>query len=252
MTPGWHLIGAFGNLHRVKDYIRYNVNHLDANKRIFHLLHPNHKLMETPYFAFQMVTEYHLNRQRYTSVTTTVIPLTTSLSKLYEGTDYLMTQASFSKSFLAGLRMKDLNVVRTEQIKVLSGIWKAAKDHFKKDIPSGIMNMVMGCLGILKSAHCSLDLLNDTPNLDHLIAERVILQSCGPTDITSYFSPYLFRISTMDETMCLEENFIYPDMCDLKFSSISEGLFLLDNGRALYIFIAKKHDSYQVKKLFGK
>lgn len=49
-----------------------------------------------------------------------------------------------------------------------------------------------------------------------------------------------------------EENFIYPDVCELKFNSVKDGIFLLDNGLSLYLYIAKTCDPQLLKMLYGK
>lgn len=49
-----------------------------------------------------------------------------------------------------------------------------------------------------------------------------------------------------------EENFIYPEVCELKFSSVKEGMYLLDNGLSLFLYISKVCDPILLKMLFGK
>lgn len=63
--------------------------------------------------------------------------------------------------------------------------------------------------------------INDSIVLDNVVAQRNFLQSCGITEINNYFSPYLFNLSTMTEEMCRnDENFVYPEICELKFNSV--------------------------------
>jgi hypothetical protein len=57
----------------------------------------------------------------------------------------------------------------------------------------------------------------------------------------------------MTEDMCIEgEEFAYPELCDLKFSSVQHGVFLLDNGLSLYLYFSKACDPIYLKMLFGK
>ncbi len=45
----------------------------------------------------------------------------------------------------------------------------------------------------------------------------------------------------MDETMCREDiDFVYPETIEPKFNNIKEGMFLLDCGIALYLYIGKQ------------
>lgn len=108
-------------------------------------------------------------------------------------------------------------------------------------------------LAVLKSPHFQLESINDSIVLDNVVAERNLLQSCPANELANFFSPYLFNLSTMTEEMCQDdENFIYPEVCELKFSSVKEGVFLLDNGVSLMLYIARSCDPYIMKVLFGK
>jgi hypothetical protein len=45
---------------------------------------------------------------------------------------------------------------------------------------------------------------------------------------------------------------MYPDLCELKFSSVKEGLFIMDCGLTLYLYISKSCHPNYLKCLFGK
>ncbi len=68
----------------------------------------------------------------------------------------------------------------------------------------------MGTLGYLKNYHSQFDLINDTPIMDKIIAQRNFLQCCGYIDLNGYFNPYLFNLSSLTKDMCKEEDFRYP------------------------------------------
>ena len=108
-------------------------------------------------------------------------------------------------------------------------------------------------LAILKSTHFQLESINDTIVLDTIVTQRNLLQSGTVHELNNFFSPYLFNLTTMTEDMCRDdENFIYPEVCELKFASVKEGMFLMDNGMSLCLYIAKVCDPYFLKALFGK
>lgn len=113
--------------------------------------------------------------------------------------------------------------------------------------------MMLSQLGLLKSQHFQLDAINDTLALDIVVHQRNFFQGCGTTELQNFFSPYLFNLTSMSEDMCRdEENFVYPDVCELKFNSVKEGIFLLDNGLSLYLYISKNCDPHLLKMLYGK
>jgi hypothetical protein len=112
--------------------------------------------------------------------------------------------------------------------------------------------MMLGFLGFLKNYHSQIDQINDTLILERVIAQRNLLQSCSYQEPVTMFTPYLFDLTTIGSDRCLEENFIYPDLCELKFSSVKDGVFLLDCGVALYLFIARTCHPNYLAALFGK
>jgi hypothetical protein len=89
--------------------------------------------------------------------------------------------------------------------------------------------------------------------LDGIVAQRNFLQSCGSIEINNFFSPYLFNLTLMSEEMCRDDdNFVYPDVCELKFSSVKEGMYLMDSGLCLWLYVSKTCDPFFLKSLFGK
>lgn len=45
---------------------------------------------------------------------------------------------------------------------------------------------------------------------------------------------------------------MYPPTVEIKFHNVKDGLFLLDMGLALYLFIAKQCDGGLLQEVFGK
>jgi hypothetical protein len=56
----------------------------------------------------------------------------------------------------------------------------------------------------------------------------------------------------MGKDRCLDDNFMYPDVCELKFESVKEGVFLLDSGSTLYLYFAKTYHPNYSLALFGR
>lgn len=57
----------------------------------------------------------------------------------------------------------------------------------------------------------------------------------------------------MDKTMCREDlEFKYPPTVELKFHEARNGMFLLDAGLSLYLFIAKQCEPSLLMDIFGK
>ena len=106
---------------------------------------------------------------------------------------------------------------------------------------------------MLKSTHSQLDTINNSPIMDRIIAERNFLQFCGSPEISNFFNPYLFDLSNMDESMCRDDaEFVYPSTIEAKFINTKEGLFLMDDGLALYLFVARQCHPQILSDVFGK
>ena len=68
-----------------------------------------------------------------------------------------------------------------------------------------VQNLLLSQLAILKSSHFQLESINNSIVLDHVIAQRNFLQSCGVMEMNNFFSPYLFNLTTMTEDMCRDD-----------------------------------------------
>jgi hypothetical protein len=85
-----------------------------------------------------------------------------------------------------------------------------------------------------------------------VVTQRNLLQCSNYNDCNAAFSPYLFDLTSIDQDRCLPDNFVYPDACELRFSSVKEGLFLLDAGVALYLYVSRQCHPHYLQSLFGK
>ncbi len=61
-----------------------------------------------------------------------MIPLTTSVDKLFANQNYTHSAATLHRVFLSGLRLEEINLFRSKTIKQLANLWKAASDYYKK------------------------------------------------------------------------------------------------------------------------
>jgi hypothetical protein len=61
---------------------------------------------------------------------------------------------------------------------------------------------MLGALAFLKCHHSMLDSINDTIVLDTVISQRNYLQSCNYLDLNTFFCPYLFNLTNLEEGMC--------------------------------------------------
>lgn len=116
-----------------------------------------------------------------------------------------------------------------------------------------VHTLLLSQLAVLKSPHFQLESINDSIVLDSIVAQRNFLQACGSIELNNFFSPYLFNLTLMSEEMCRDDdNFVYPDVCELKFSSVKEGMYLMDSGLCLWLYVSKTCDPFFLKSLFGK
>ena len=80
----------------------------------------------------QIITNYIFNRQHFVSINTVVLPLTTSIAKLYEHQDYGIAATTLHRTYLSSLRLEEINGLRNKFIKHVGIIYKAAMDYYKK------------------------------------------------------------------------------------------------------------------------
>lgn len=88
--------------------------------------------MHLPYCALQIVTNYIYSRQHFVAANTVVIPLTTSLDKLFQNTNYVQCAVTLQRTFLSGVRIEEINFFRNKMVKQLALLWKAASEYYKK------------------------------------------------------------------------------------------------------------------------
>lgn len=132
LSPSWYFTAVYGNLYRLKEYISFKFCHIEPSKKVCAVFSPQEASNGLPYFAFQLVTNYISNRKHYMSVNTTVLPLTTSIERLFETANYQVISASIMKMYISMLRLEDINASKNKFVKQVSGIWKAANDFYKK------------------------------------------------------------------------------------------------------------------------
>lgn len=88
--------------------------------------------------------------------------------------------------------------------------------------------------------------------MEKVVSQRNLLQSCNYQELNTTFAPYLFDLATIGSDRCLDDNFIYPDLCELKFASVKEGVYLMDAGSVLYLYFAKTYHPNFCLSLLGK
>lgn len=252
ISSGWYYTAVYGNLYRLKEYITFKCCHFESSKRVCAVFMPQEGFNPMPYFSIQIITNYIRNRKHYLSVSTAVMPFTSSLDRLFENINLQISAASIFKTYLSALRLEELASCKSKYLKHVAPIWKAAHDFYKGNLPAEWRSCILSFLAFLKNSHTQLDLVNDTIQLDKVISTRNFLQSSNYSECNTTFAPYLFDLTSMGKDRCLEENFIYPDVCELKFESVKDGVFLLDSGSTLYLYFAKTYHPNYSLALFGR
>ena len=173
-----------------------------------------------PYFSMQIISNYIYGRKHYMQVNTSVLPLTTSLDRLFQNMNLQMVTATMFKAYLSSIRLQDINSCKNKYIKHVATIWKAVNEYYKpvthllqQNFPPEWRNVFLAFLGFLKNNETQPDLIVDSIPFEKVISYRNLLQSCNYPEFTSNFSPYLFDLSTVGTDRCLDDNFVYPDVC---------------------------------------
>jgi hypothetical protein len=91
-----------------------------------------------PYFSMQIVTNYIYGRKHYMQVNTAVVPLTTSIDRLFESINLQMVMGSIFKAYMSAIRLEDVNSCKNKYVKHVATIWKTVNDYFK-----GVMHLLM-------------------------------------------------------------------------------------------------------------
>merc|ERR1711862_339804 len=92
---------------------------------------------------------------------------------------------------------------------------------------------------------------------DHISCLRILLNNLALDEALLYFVPYLFAVHHFGEEGqedCHDEhgNFIYPPLCNLSYGSMDpDGIYLMDDGQSLKLFVSKAASREQISQLFG-
>jgi len=84
-----------------------------------------------PYFSMQVITNYIYCGKHYMSVNTAVLPLTTSIDRLFENINLQFTTSSLIKSYMSSIRLEDITSCKDKYMKQVATIWKAVNEYYQ-------------------------------------------------------------------------------------------------------------------------
>lgn len=64
------------------------------------------------------------------------------------------------------------------------------------------MAILKTVMGMIKSVHSQPEIILSTPLFDRVISERNFMQFSSAYEFSTYFNPYLFDLSNLEESMC--------------------------------------------------
>jgi protein transport protein SEC24 len=111
-------------------------------------------------------------------------------------------------------------------------------------------------LGMLKHSLFLEKGLDYTKDADVRNALRIKMNILNTDEACLHFSPYLFAVHTLVEegTACYDEQgtFAFPQLLALSMTSLTNtGIYLLDEGNSLYMYVGSQVDRQIMQNMFG-
>lgn len=97
--------GLYGNYHRIKDQIRFQMNALEPSRKLTVIVNPAPNVQLSPFCGLQIIVNYRYKRQSFVTIATYIQPITGYMDKLYSQIDPVVSIVCLSKKFLSVLRV---------------------------------------------------------------------------------------------------------------------------------------------------
>jgi protein transport protein SEC24 len=262
ISGGWKVQNIYGNF-SIKSSDLLGVPNMDDSKGIFYEFTLDDEIARADVFYLQTALLYtNIYGERRIRVMNSGVPLTHQTTDIQEKIDSQAVACFLFRQGLANIyksmKIPDVrNEIMNKARLIISEVTnQTSYTNTQAQLPDSIATFPMAILGILKSPIFSTSNIEPNKELDAKNALRIKLNALNLEETMLHFVPYLFSVHTLSEenTSYFDENgyFVFPSLVNLSFNNLSnEGIYLLDDGEALYMLTGSQADPTKLMNLFG-
>ncbi|CAK70402.1 unnamed protein product (macronuclear) [Paramecium tetraurelia] len=249
-SVGWKIKYVYGN-YVVKTSDLLSINNCDDQKVLVYELELTEPNLPYDNLYIQTALLYtSLKSERRIRVHNYCIPLSNSVKTIYSHIDQSTLAMSIFKMALFQINSaKNLIPVKEYIISTIRSIFYNCKLY-----NISLDQMYAYSLGIMKSIIFNYSYDQQSILTDYVNYFRIVFQYIHFDELVTYLVPQLYNVSSLQEHQCVyddEGQFAYPEQLSLVFSELSSGgLYLMDCGYCLILYICIIHDPTQLVTLF--
>ena len=216
----------------------------------------------TQTFALQLSFLYtNENRERMLRVVNHAVRVSNNIQEVVQGIDSQTITNALMKKYLSQFYQQ------TALVDINMSIFNAAKKIFlqyqqlcakqvSEEVEDASAFMPQQVLGLMKHPIFCMENMNTlTYQVDLKNVLRINLEKFTPHEINLQLNPWMFRIDVFGENQgeyTEDYQFNYPDFQGLNFGSLSyDGIFLLNDGFDLQIYVGQSVSPQTLKTFFG-
>ncbi|CAD8181115.1 unnamed protein product [Paramecium pentaurelia] len=251
-SVGWKIKHIYGN-YVVKTSDLLNINNCDDQKVLLYeleLIEPN---LSYDHLYIQTALLYTSSKsERRIRVHNLCIPLSNSVKTIYSHIDQCTLAMTIFKMALFQINsVKNLTPVKDFIISTIRSIFYNCKLY-----NINLDQMHAYSLGIMKSIIMNYTYDKQSILTDYINYFRIIFQYIHYDELVTYLVPQLYNVTNLQEHECVYDDqgqFVYPQQLSLVLAELqSGGLYLMDCGYCLILYICKIHDPTQLVDLFDE
>lgn len=216
-----------------------------------------------PFLHIQSAVLYtHGDGTRRIRVHNACLPIVNRLIDVFEGIDAECLSTFFLKSTIDKIfktkKMSNSILQFSSMAKNMMSAALSAQQSLKKEVPENLIPLILYILGSLKNRVLCKDEIERKLDIDLSNYMRIKLQKLSTFDVQSFIYPRIYPLQSVLENPNIgvfnEDNSLceLPQVIQTKESFFAEdGLYLIDNGFILIIYITQKINPILLNSLFG-
>ncbi|CAK89473.1 unnamed protein product (macronuclear) [Paramecium tetraurelia] len=251
-SAGWKIKHVYGN-YVVKSSDLLNITNCDDQKVLIYELELTEPNLSYDHLYIQTALLYTSSKsERRIRVHNYCIPLSNSVKIIYSHIDQSALAMTIYKMALHQMNsVKNLIPVKEFITSTIRSIFYNCKLY-----NVSLDQMHAYSLGIMKSMVLNYSYEQQSIMTDYVNYFRIIFQYIHFDELVTYLVPQLYDVTNLHENECVYDDqgqFVYPQQLSLVSSELATGgLYLMDCGFCLILYICKIHDPTQLVALFGE
>lgn len=261
VSAGWKIVQCNGNYSAMSNDLLSTPTIDDARAFVYEF-ELDDEVARTDILYLQGALLYtNSHGQRRIRVINYAVPLSDSLSEIYERIDAQAVAVTLLRTSFRQLETgQEIAAIRSDVLTKGKSIIRelcTACRGLKAEAPAEGMVILSRILNnLMKHVIFSSNLYIPSKTIDSCNALRLKLNFLNIDDTVLHFVPYLFALHTMveEDFGYYEEDtsFRFPPLLGLHFMNLREdGIYLMDDGEELYMRIGSKVHPQLLKSLFG-